>query len=98
RGANGLPLWQSYIAGLNPRDPNSQFRLEFNRASAAAVPVLTWNTVTGRFYTVWWSTNLFRAFTPLPGATNLPWTVQSFTNAVRPWSPGLFSRLEVRKP
>ena len=27
RGANGMPLWQAYTAGLNPNDPNSQLRM-----------------------------------------------------------------------
>ena len=28
-GDNGFPLWQSYIAGLDPSDPSSQLRLSF---------------------------------------------------------------------
>ena len=61
KGANGLPLWQSYIAGLSPNDPNSQLRISLSRAANANV--LNWSTVTGRVYTLWSSTNLTRGFT-----------------------------------
>jgi hypothetical protein len=60
--------------------------------------VLNWNTVTGRTYTVWASTNLVEGFTRVSGATNLPWTVQSFTNANDPISATVIYRMEVRKP
>jgi hypothetical protein len=36
-------------------------------------------------------------FSPMPGASNLPWTIQSFTNS---WNPSSlqFYRIEVLKP
>jgi hypothetical protein len=98
KGANGLPLWQSYIAGLNPNDPTSQLRLSLNRGANGTANVLTWKTVTGRAYTLWSSTNLARGFTNVSGASNLPSTVQSFTNSVKPAPRAIFYRLEVRKP
>lgn len=97
-GTNGLPLWQSYIAGLNPNNPNDQFRLALNHRVNGTGDVLSWNTVTGRVYTISWSTNPVNGFTPLPGASNLPWTTQSFTNALNPSSSAAFYRIEVRKP
>jgi hypothetical protein len=96
-GANGIPLWHSYIAGLDPNDPNSQFRLTVNSANGAGC-VLNWNSVTGRVYTVWSSTSLVAGFVPVPGATNLPWTIQSFTNVDNGTAPPSFYRMEVRKP
>lgn len=95
-GANGLPLWESWLAGLNPNDPNDRLRL-----TLAPVPggdVLSWNTSTGRLYTIWWSTNPLFGFTPLAGATNLPWTVRRFTNALDATSPAVFYRLSVMRP
>ncbi|HEY0548247.1 MAG TPA: hypothetical protein VGF13_01520, partial [Verrucomicrobiae bacterium] len=90
-GANGIPLWQSYIAGLNPTDPTSQLRLSIEGAT-----VLRWNSVTGRVYSLWQSTNLSESFTLVPGASNLPAPAQSFTNPVN--TPEAFYRLGVRKP
>jgi hypothetical protein len=97
-GANGLALWQSYIAGLDPNDPESQLRLRLEVSADATEQILRWNTVSGRVYTVWCSTNLLESFTPLTGATNLPWTIQSVTNAADVASHGTFYRLEVWKP
>jgi len=97
-GANGFALWQSYIAGLNPNDPNSQLRLSLEISAAASEQILRWSTVSGRVYSVWFSTNLLESFAPLTGATDLPWTIQSVTNAADVASPGTFYRLEVWKP
>lgn len=97
-GANGLPLWQSYIAGLNPNDPASQLRVSGKPSSNGAGYVLNWNTVTDRLYTILSSTNLQTGFAPLPGATDLPATVQSFTNILDGVTPGQFYRIDVRKP
>lgn len=97
-GANGHPLWQSFVAGLDPNDPGSRLLLGVATADGGTNLVLSWNTVTGRVYSVWSSTNLPLGFSPLDGGTNLPWTMQSITNPVNPASPGLFFRLEVQKP
>jgi len=96
-GANGVPLWQSYIAGLVPNDPNSQLRLALNRGLNGIANILNWNTVTGRVYTIWSRTNAAGAFTVVPGASSLPSTTHSFTNA-SPAPAENFYRLEVRKP
>lgn len=95
-GANGLALWESWLAGLNPNDPNDRLRLVIT-----AVPggdVLSWNTATGRLYSIWWSTNPLYGFAPLTGATNLPWTARSFTNTLDAASPAIFYRLSVTRP
>ena len=92
-GANGMALWQSYVAGLNPNDPNSQLRIWIERD--VPTPVLRWNTATGRVYTVYYGTNLSQALVPL--ASNLPAELQGFTNPINS-SPATFYRLEVRKP
>jgi len=97
-GTNGFALWQSYIAGLNPNDPGSQLRLEAQSASDGTVCVLNWTTETNRVYAVWSSSDFLTGFAPVPGATNLPWTIRSFTNAMNSGVPQQFYRLEVRKP
>jgi hypothetical protein len=95
-GANNMPLWQSYIAGLDPNNPNDQLRLTIRPSITGNVHVLQWTTAIDRTYTVLESTNAVVGFAPLPGAAQLPWTINSITNiAVKPEN---FYRLEVRKP
>ncbi|MCX8089332.1 MAG: M12 family metallo-peptidase [Verrucomicrobiae bacterium] len=95
-GANGLPLWECWLAGLNPNDPNDRLRLTLTPVPGG--DVLSWNTATGRLYSIWWSTNPWFGFVPLAGATNLPCTVRSFTNRLDPSSPAVFYRLSVTRP
>jgi hypothetical protein len=97
-GANGYALWQSYIAGLNPIDPESQLRLTGQSTPDGAGVGLHWNTVTDRVYSVWSGPNLTANFAPVPGATNLPWTIQGFTNVLDRALRQQFFRLEVQKP
>ncbi len=97
-GANGFPLWQSYVAGLNPNDPQSQLRIAAAPTLDGAGCVLRWNPVPDRLYTLWSGTNLTGAFSPLPGAVDLPAAIGSVTNAINTTEGGRFYRLEVRKP
>ncbi|HEX5221235.1 MAG TPA: M12 family metallo-peptidase [Verrucomicrobiae bacterium] len=96
-GVNGMPLWQSYVAGLNPNDANSQLRLSVAAAGGNKV-VLHWNSVTGRVYTVWSSGNASSGFSPMASAINLPSTVTYFTNTLGASSGATFYRLQVQKP
>lgn len=95
-GANGFPLWQSYLAGLAPTNPTSQLRFTSQTLIGTNL-VLTWNTVTGRVYSVLTSTNLNGNFFPLNNATNLPATTTALTNGLAPNSPRKFYRLQVQK-
>jgi hypothetical protein len=97
-GTNGIPLWQSYIAGLNPLMASSQLRLSVRRDASTAAPVLNWNTATGRLYTLWWKTNVAETYTRLSGASNLAANVNTFTNLPASLKPRSFYRLEVSKP
>ena len=47
---NGLPVWQEYIAGLNPRDPNSKFSVGIINAPPAAPAQIIFSTVPDRTY------------------------------------------------
>jgi hypothetical protein len=93
-GANGLPLWQSYIAGLNPNDPSSTLKV-FVERGAMGRTVLRWNTVTGRLYTLLQSTNVLSGFAPISGASNLPSSSTSWTNNAGA-SQATFYRLAVQ--
>jgi hypothetical protein len=95
-GANGTPLWQSYIAGLDPTDSNSQLRLIIGAGSSSDNHILQWQTMTGRLYTILHSTNVLGGFTPLPHASNLPPAVSTATNSGSSTRDN-FYRLEIRK-
>lgn len=41
-GANGVPLWESYVAGLNPTDPLSRFSAKITMG-ANNLPIVSWN-------------------------------------------------------
>jgi hypothetical protein len=54
---NGLPVWQAYLAGLNPRDPNSKFSVRTAFAPGQA-PQIIFSTVPTRTYRVETATSL----------------------------------------
>jgi hypothetical protein len=95
-GSNGIPVWQSYVAGLNPNDPTSQWRLSLT-ATTDNVVALSWDTTPGRLYTVWSSSNPFSGFEPIPNAIDLPASITGLTNAPG-LAPAEFYRVEVRLP
>ncbi|MEI7851748.1 MAG: hypothetical protein WCH86_07940 [Kiritimatiellales bacterium] len=72
--SDGLKTWQEYIAGTNPTNPASGFCVTEDPRN-----VLGWNVVSGRVYSVYWTTNLMSGFQCLE--SNIPWTQGSFTNS-----------------
>jgi len=67
-GANGVPIWQSYIAGLNPNDPASVFRITVFTVEGDTVTDLQWTpdhtlapAPLRREYEIWGKTNLLDA-------------------------------------
>ncbi len=94
-GANGLTLWESYIAGLNPNDPSSSLEV----ITPASVPTATeivvyWEAVSGRVYSVFRADEPGRELEPVPGAQEMPWTQTSFTNT--PEAPASIYQIRVR--
>ncbi|MDB6124977.1 MAG: hypothetical protein JWQ71_3970 [Pedosphaera sp.] len=50
---DGMPVWQEYIAGLNPSDPNSKFMIRQYAPAAPGQPAqITFSTALGRTYRV----------------------------------------------
>ena len=41
KGANGVTLWESYVAGLDPEDPKSQFKVKISIGTNGK-PVVSW--------------------------------------------------------
>jgi hypothetical protein len=71
---DGLKTWQEYIAGTVPTNKNSCLRV-----ISPLQNVIDWDTVSGRVYSVYWTTNLMNVFQCLE--SNIPWTRSSFTNS-----------------
>jgi len=67
-----------YIAGLNPVDPNAAFLIS-DLSPLTSENILHWQNVSGRVYSVWWTSNLLSGdFLPL--GSNIPWTGNIFTD------------------
>jgi hypothetical protein len=50
---NGLPVWEDYLAGLNPLDPNSKFVMQPIGPPQPGQPqLITFTTVPGKRYRV----------------------------------------------
>lgn len=80
-------VYEAYIAGINPTDPTASFGFSNDWKT------LHWNTVSGRVYGVWWSTNLTDGFQPLE--TNMAWPRNSWTGQVNGSQGGEFYQLKV---
>jgi hypothetical protein len=70
---DGLTAWQEYIAGTNPTNTTSCLK-----AAQATRNTISWSPVSGRIYSVYWSTNLMKGFQPLE--TNILYPQSSYTN------------------
>ncbi|HEV2454880.1 MAG TPA: putative Ig domain-containing protein [Verrucomicrobiae bacterium] len=53
---NGLAVWQDYLAGLDPLDPNSIFAVHI--AASPGAPQIVFSTVVGRSYRIDWATTM----------------------------------------
>ena len=71
---DGLTAWQEYIAGTDPTNGTSCFK-----AVQTAPNKISWSPVSGRVYSVYWSTNLMKGFTALN--TNILYPQGDYTNA-----------------
>ncbi len=85
---DGLTVWQEYIAGTDPTNGTSCLKATQNTRNT-----VSWSPVSGRVYSVYWSTNLVKGFTALN--TNIPYTQSSYTNAA-PDSRANYYQIKVR--
>lgn len=87
--ANGInTIYETYVARLNPTNPDSRFTVSNDWNS------LHWNAVSGRVYSVYWTTNLLNGFQPLE--TNILWPQNSWTGQVENSQDAGFYRVQVR--
>lgn len=96
-GANGLPLWESFLAGLNPDDPQSELRASAATSSTGEL-VLTWTAERGRLYTLQSSAALEGPFNDIQGAVDLEDAIQTFSIPIDAVADARFFRIVVRKP
>jgi hypothetical protein len=76
--SNGInTLIETYIAGINPIDPEAFFTTYLTNESGF---VVQWNGASGRVYSVWGTTNLTGGFLPLE--TNILWPQNRWTDTV----------------
>lgn len=86
--SNGInTVLEAYIAGLDPASPAAHFNLTFPTRN-----ILQWNAVSGRVYSVYWSTNLLAGFQCLQ--SNIPWSECSLTNPTA--APSGYYKITVR--
>ncbi|QHI69416.1 LamG-like jellyroll fold domain-containing protein [Tichowtungia aerotolerans] len=87
--SDGQSNLQEYIAGCDPTSSNSFFS-----ARLSSDCVLGWNEVSGRVYSVYWTSNLLGGFQCLE--SNIPWTGSGFVDAAHHAEPLGFYRVEVQ--
>ncbi len=87
--ANGInTILQAYIAGLNPTNASSVFKVSNVRN------ILHWSGTNGRIYSIYWSSNLLSGdFQPLE--SNLPWTAMPYTDTNHTSDGKGFYKIEV---
>jgi hypothetical protein len=92
-GANGMAVWESYIAGLDPHDPADAFVITNAVSLTNAAVTVFWSPVSGRVYRVESAPGPSAGFYPLEGATNLTWPTGAYS--VSATNGPLFLRLGV---
>jgi hypothetical protein len=92
--ANGVnTVMETYVAGLNPTNPSSVLLISDLRPLTSG-NILQWSAVSGRVYSVCWTTNLLNSFQPLE--TNIVWPQTSWTDLVHGVQAGSFYRIKVQ--
>lgn len=97
-GDNGLPLWQSYLAGLDPADPQSRPVLRLAPGPAPDTVTLAWATAPGRLYTLEQAPAPEGPFAPRADAVDLPGTGTELQHVAAVQPAPTFFRLSIRKP
>lgn len=95
---DGLCSWQEYIAGMVPTNQESIFRFKSVGLAPSQGIVISWPSISNRFYDLSRTTNLLNSFTIIPGASNMPATpyVNCYTDTLQ--NSGLFFyRVNVRE-
>jgi hypothetical protein len=93
---DGATDWQEYVAGTDPTDPNSVFKLVGVQPAANGEVVVQWKSVAGKSYAIEKSTDLTAGFYELvPDVFATP-PVNSYTDVNPPGATAVFYRIRVR--
>jgi len=84
---DGMTDVNELIAGTSPTNATSIFAAALNQDN-----FLQWPCVSGRIYSVYWTTNLLDNFQPLE--TNISWTCNTFTNLTE--EPSAYFKIKVQ--
>ena len=88
--SNGInTTLEAYVAGLDPTDPEALFLITQLDNSLT----LHWNSVSGRLYSIYWSSNLLTGFIEPPIASNI--TAGSFNDSTHTTNNSSFYRIKV---
>ncbi len=91
--SNGVnTVEDAYIAGFNPTNPAAGFLIS-DLSPLSAENILQWQGVSGRVYTVYWTSNLLSTFDIL--GSNIPWTGGAFTDHTHNAEQKGFYKIEV---
>ena len=91
--ANGVnTIRETFLVGLDPANPGQVFELGTDFQAGAFL----WSpAISGRWYSIFWSTNLQHGFAPL--ATNIPGPQSAYTTDVHTLNPATYFRIEVKE-
>lgn len=80
-GANGMAAWESFIAGVDPNDPDSAFRFEVGEVvEGTGDLVIRWSAAPGRIYSLYRLDEPGQPPSPIPGAQDLAYPRDAYTN------------------
>ena len=92
--SNGINrVIDAYVAGFDPNDPSAVFDVQSGNPISGGF-VVSWNSVSGRVYDVYWATNLMDSFDFLK--TNINYPVNSYTDTLHNSRNKCFYRIDVR--
>ena len=83
-----------YISGTEPTDPSSYFHITGVANLPANGFVINWESVPGRVYGVYWTTNLTGSLLPLE--TNIAYPQNSYTDSVHALPVNCFYKIGVQ--
>jgi len=91
--SNGVDtVMDAYVAGFSPTNPTARFVITDLQSDASNA--LYWDGVSGRVYTIYWSSNLLDGFQSLE--SNVPWTSDTFTDTQHQSDISGFYKLDVQ--
>ncbi len=91
---DGQSNLEEYIAGVDPTDPNSIFAATPPLRASSGYFVITWPSVQGRLYGVYWTDSLMNAFQALE--TDIPYPVNSYTDTLHSANSGGMYKVDVK--